>query len=68
MTAPETGMIVTGMIQTASFVVLCAEAEVVAVGRRGLEQLTAVVVLSWGHSSVSQMLQQAALAGNARRD
>lgn len=68
MKAPETGMIVTGMIQTASFVVLCVEAELVTVGRRGLKQLTATVALSRGRGSASQTLQQAALAGNARRD
>lgn len=38
MKAPATGMIVTGMIQTASFLVLCVEAEVVTVGRGALKQ------------------------------
>lgn len=34
MKAPETGLIVAGVIETASFVVLRVEAEVVTVGRR----------------------------------
>lgn len=67
MKAPETGMIV-ALIETASFVVLRVEAEVVTVGRRGLKQLADMVVLSWGHSNVSQMLQQAALAVNGPHD
>lgn len=62
-------MIATGVIETASFVVscrvvlCCVEAVVVTVGRTGLKQLGAAVVLSW--SGVSQMLQHATLAENS---
>lgn len=61
-------MIVTGMIQTAF---LCCAAR----GGRGCHSrqestktTTDMLVLSWGHSDVSQMLQQADLAVNGPRD